>query len=690
MALTGKKGSLSTSIISTMILIIVVLSTIQVAICIENMKKRLAADYEDNFAMLTKSNAQLISGKIAEYTKQLQVYTTQDILQTGTDSDIVAWLQAHKDIRSSDFDYVAYVDASGNFDADNMSHTSVSDRSYYKDILQKGMRYTIDDPVASKTTGKTVIHVCLEAKSGSRTIGFFTGIVNINTISNIVRNIRIGETGVAALLSSKMEVIASSGDLDKMTADVQQVQSQLKTGGSQIASAWAKDSAGENMFYTVSAIADTPWYILMQVSREQVYETAMAVRMMMIIGSVLQACILILIIGLVAYKALNPLKTVTGTIHGIATGNADLTRRVVLDHEHKNEIGDVVKGFNLFTEKLQNIIRNLKESKENLVRTGNSLNESAGDTVGAISKILSDINSMDNHMAEQSESVSQTAGAVNQITSNIEELNRMIESQSGQVSQASAAIEEMIGNIRSVDSSVTKMAGAFESLAEKAITGVQKQSDVNKRIVSIEEESKSLREANSVISSIAGQTNLLAMNAAIEAAHAGEAGKGFSVVADEIRKLSETSSAQSKSIGDQLKRITATINGIVMASNEAGTAFSAVTEGINDTNNLVQEIKMAMSEQEEGSKQITQVLSGMTEITGQVRSASAEMSDGNKTILEEVRKLQHHMATIRQDMDKMGGEAQSIQQTGNSLANLSGEMDASIKKIGNEVDLFKV
>lgn len=155
------------SIISVMILIIVTLSVLQVLICVRNMKKQLSEEYEDNFAMLTKSNAQLISGKIAEYTKQLQVYTTQDILQTGTDEDIVAWLQSHAEIRSSDFDYVAYVDAAGNFDADNMSHTTVSDRSYFKDIFQKGMDATIDDPVSSKDYRQNR-HPCLQSRKVRR------------------------------------------------------------------------------------------------------------------------------------------------------------------------------------------------------------------------------------------------------------------------------------------------------------------------------------------------------------------------------------------------------------------------------------------------------------------------------------------------------------------------------------------
>ena len=72
-------------------------------------------------------------------------------------------------------------------------------------------------------------------------------------------------------------------------------------------------------------------------------------------------------------------------------------------------------------------------------------------------------------------------------------------------------------------------------------------------------DSKEVENIVGTILSISDQTNLLALNAPIEAARAGEAGKGFSVVADEIRKLSETSSAQSKTIGNQLNKITSGI-----------------------------------------------------------------------------------------------------------------------------------
>ena len=692
-----KEKHLLTRILLIVAATILIINTFQVIFIAERTKKITNQQIESDYTDLTKSYASQVVFKLSEYKTALDFYVNSDAAQTGDTEEIAGWLRTTTSKRNKMFDYVAWVDETGKFQADNGNETFVTQRDYYQAIVKNGADEFIDNPATSLITGKTIIHVCRAVKHGGKNIGFFTGIVSMETINKLVKDITVGETGITTLFSGNGKVISTSGDLGKMetlAADKanNDVKNHIQTNSTSEYAGhfWNRDSHGHKQFNIFSGISGTQWSLVIIIEGAQIFRIANEIILYMGIAATILAVILILVLSLCVVSIMKPLGVVEKTLQSISSGNADLSKRISVKTNADNEIGRLASGFNTFVEKLQHIIIAMKQTKTELVAAGTKLNDSTEDTAASITQIIANIESMTGNIGTQSESVAQTASAVNQIASNIESLNKMIENQSASVTEASAAVEEMIGNINSVNNSVTKMAEEFNQLEQKAADGVQKQDDVNARIQVIETESQALQEANTVISNIAEQTNLLAMNAAIEAAHAGEAGKGFSVVADEIRKLSETSSSQSKTIGEQLKKITDSIQEMVTASQEAGISFSSVSSGINMTNNLVQEIKNAMQEQGEGSKQISIALNCMNDSTSEVRTASSEMSEGNKTILEEIKVLQNATLSMKEGMEEMNIGAKKINETGSNLSSISENMKSSITKIGDEVDQFQV
>lgn len=685
-----KKGKLSTSIGIQTSLIIMFLVAIQLVVIVHLTRKNLLEDAYSDYSELARSYSSEISSVLEKSKVGMDVYVNADVCRTGNDDEIVSWLQSHAYLRRPWFDYVAFVDKDGNFKSDIGTHTVVTERDYFKAIMQNGADSFIDNPSPSKVSGKLVIHINRALKLDGKTIGFFSGVTTSERLSRFVENRELGNAGVSALVSGTGLMIASSGDSNAVqefftTEDAKKILSSSSESGNGII-----NTASGKYYLFYSVVEGTDWRNCIVISEAEVLGVFRKIVSIMIISNFVIGIAVISGVVFNLIRKTKPLIVLEQSINKIASGNADLTKRIELKKKSNDEIGGIIVSFNTFMEKLQSIIIVIKQLKDELLKVDSDLGAGTQDTATSISQIISNIKNVENCINRNSESVNQTTTVLDKISIGIDNLNNMIESQSACVTEASAAVEQMIGNINSVNSSVGKMASSFESLEQKSSEGVRKQDDVNSRILVIASESQSLQEANAVISSIAEQTNLLAMNAAIEAAHAGEAGKGFSVVADEIRKLSETSSEQSKTIGDQLQKITDGIEEIVSASKIASETFSSVSNEMIETNNLVLQIKNAMQEQGEGSRQISLALTQMNDSTVQVRESSKQMSEGGKSILNGIKALQDSTLSMKQGMGEMSVGARKINETGNALSGISNLMAQSIKKLGDEVDLFKV
>lgn len=569
---------------------------------------------------------------------------------------------------------------------------------YYLSESMKG-KHALQDPDFSKVNGHLCSYYAVPVKNSTGLqIAEVSAVVDSSDLCNIVANINVGRGNHPFVVSRLSGKFVAHESQDLVANGVKLIDNMTSKGLAPIISDILGGQTATKVFYNEMehrkfSIAYTPipmsnWSAICLAPYNDFYSGIGVLLSTMIAIAVIAFVVSLAIGSTVISQSVRPMESIAVEIKNVATGDADLSKRLQADSA--DEVGHLVDSFNQFMEKMQTIIGELMDTKEDLSIYGKNLGDMVQVNTDFVETMVSNIYSVNAEIANQHFQIQDTVDASSQISNAVQSLNDLLESQEESIKTASTSVTSMIASIEAVSESIEGMSSEFDVLQDNVKNGIVSQRDVNAQIQSIEQQSKMLTEANAVISAIAEQTNLLAMNAAIEAAHAGEAGKGFAVVADEIRKLSENSSEQSKSISAQLNAILKSIVKVVQSAETTDQVFMGVQNKITDTGVLVHQIREAIEQQSAGSKQIDGELSNMNETTLKVSGAATDVNKARSRIVDNIDNLNQSSNTVQDLIAKMDKSIHKSNNDDNSLMKIATSVNGSIYRIGNQIDQFKV
>ena len=407
--------------------------------------------------------------------------------------------------------------------------------------------------------------------------------------------------------------------------------------------------------------------------------------------SILIVSLIVLAIGIILVilftnRIFGTMKTISGAMEKIASGNADLTFRV--PEQGNNELSTLAKHCNGVIISLNNLIFQLQGETGILNETGSQLSTKMTEHVQVLDTANRDIIDISASITEQSEKVEDITSGMQSVEGEIKSLDQKLTQQSEAIQQSSSIIEEITANIKSVDKNVNEILEEYKLLVQEANEGQTQQKSVSTQVNNIAQQSAKLLEANTSIASIANQTNLLAMNAAIEASHAGEAGKGFAVVAAEIRKLAETSANQSNSISQLLQSITDAISGIVESSDISSKNFVSVGEKIKHLQQLIEEVQAGMNEERIGAENILNSMITLEGTTKDITSASAHMKGQSENVFEGIRVLNTLAESTLNKSNNVTQRMEEMKSTAEAAATASDRNLSATSKVADMINGF--
>ena len=471
-------------------------------------------------------------------------------------------------------------------------------RPWYKAAVAGG-KPVVTQPYRNASSGEMTVTFAIPVKAEGKLVGVIGANKPLDEVARTISAIKPSANSYAFILDKEGRVLVHpNADLTlKSLAEAQPgMAAAAKAPDNAIVDA---NDGARDVLVRAEAIPGTDWRLAVAYDKS----AAMA-GLGTLVGAIAVAALAVVVVtGLIFASVLRsafaPLRKVRDAMVAVAGGGGDLTARIAV--KRNDEVGQIARAFNDFTESLRGIIHEVKAASSE-VRT-----------------------------------------AAHEIATGNADLSARTESQASSIQQSASSIQQLHSSTMANAESAREANRIAQEAAALAAEGGTKVHEVVETMGGITASSKRIGEIIGVIDSIAFQTNILALNAAVEAARAGEQGRGFAVVASEVRTLAQRSGEAARDIRQLIQKSTVDVETGAARVDDAGRTISQVVESVRSVSSLMARIVEATQQQTGGIGEVNNAVNQIDQMTSQnaalVEEASAaatSLSDQSSRLVDAV------------------------------------------------------